>query len=44
MLVQGDKHGSSFSFLQANNPVFPATFVEEAIFSPSYVFGTFVKN
>jgi hypothetical protein len=23
---------------------FPATFVEEAAFSPSYVFGTFVKN
>jgi hypothetical protein len=25
-------------------PVFPATFVEEAVFSPLYVFGTFVKN
>jgi hypothetical protein len=24
--------------------VFPATSVEEAIFYPSYVFGTFVKN
>jgi hypothetical protein len=23
---------------------FPATFVEEAVFSPSYVFGAFVKN
>jgi hypothetical protein len=23
---------------------FPATFVEEAVFSPSYIFGTFVKN
>jgi hypothetical protein len=23
---------------------FPATFVEEAVFSPSYAFGTFVKN
>jgi hypothetical protein len=23
---------------------FPATFVKEAIFSPSYVLGTFVKN
>jgi hypothetical protein len=25
-------------------PLFPATFVEEAFFSPLYVFGTFVKN
>jgi hypothetical protein len=24
-------------------PVFPGTFVENAVFSPSYVFGTFVK-
>jgi hypothetical protein len=24
--------------------VFPETFVEEAVFSSSYVFGTFVKN
>jgi hypothetical protein len=24
--------------------VFPATFVEEVAFSPSYVFGDFVKN
>jgi hypothetical protein len=25
-------------------PLFPVTFVEEAVFSPWYVFGTFVKN
>jgi hypothetical protein len=25
-------------------PVFPAAFVEEAVFSLSHVFGTFVKN
>jgi hypothetical protein len=25
-------------------PVFPATFVEEAVFSPLYVFDNFVKN
>jgi hypothetical protein len=25
-------------------PVFPAAFVEEAVFSPSYVFSTFLKN
>jgi hypothetical protein len=24
--------------------LFPATFVEEAVFSPSYIFGTFVKK
>jgi hypothetical protein len=23
---------------------FPATFIEEAVFSPSYVLGAFVKN
>jgi hypothetical protein len=23
---------------------FPATFVEEAVFSPSFIFGTIVKN
>jgi hypothetical protein len=40
ILVQGDKHGSSFSFLQADI----ATFVEEVVFSSSYVFGTFAKN
>jgi hypothetical protein len=25
-------------------PLFPAAFVEEAVFFPSYIFGTFVKN
>jgi hypothetical protein len=25
-------------------PLFPATFVVEAVFSPSHNFGTFVKN
>jgi hypothetical protein len=25
-------------------PLFPATFVEEAVYSLSYVFGTFIKN
>jgi hypothetical protein len=25
-------------------PVFPATFVEETVFSQSYIFVTFVKN
>jgi hypothetical protein len=38
ILVEGDRHGSSFSFLQADNHFFPATFVEEAVYSPSYVF------
>jgi hypothetical protein len=26
------------------NPIFPATFVEEAVFSPCTFFGTFIKN
>jgi hypothetical protein len=51
ILVQGDKHVSSFSFPHADiqfsacrYTVFQATFVEEAVFSPLYVFGDFVKN
>jgi hypothetical protein len=42
-LVQGDKHGPSFSLLQADNPLFPETFVKEAVFSPFYVFGALSK-
>jgi hypothetical protein len=33
-----------FQFSECRYPVSPATFVEEAPFSPSYVLGTFVKN
>jgi hypothetical protein len=44
ILAQGDKQRSSFSFLQADIQFFPVTFVEEAVFSPSNVFGDFVKN
>jgi hypothetical protein len=43
ILVQGDKHGSSFSFFRWIT-TFLAIFVEEAVFSPLYIFGTFVKN
>jgi hypothetical protein len=49
-LVHSDRHGSSFSILQADNHFwncqkYPcSTFVEQAVFSPSQVFGTFVKN
>jgi hypothetical protein len=43
IVVQDERHESSFSFFHANI-VFPATFVEEAIFSPSYVLGAFDKN
>jgi hypothetical protein len=32
ILVQGDRHGSSFNFLQADKHFFPATFVEEAVY------------
>jgi hypothetical protein len=41
--VQSDRHGSIPIFFR-QLPLFPATFVEEAAFSPSYIFGTFVKN
>jgi hypothetical protein len=44
ILVLGDKHESSFSFLPVNKPLFPATFVKEAVYSPLYVFVAFVKN
>jgi hypothetical protein len=30
--------------VSCRQPLFPATFVEETVFSPSYIFGTFVKN
>jgi hypothetical protein len=33
IFVQGERHRSNFSFLHADNPVFLATFVEEAVFS-----------
>jgi hypothetical protein len=33
-----------FQFSAGRYPVFPATFAEEAVFSPLYVFGTFVKT
>jgi hypothetical protein len=32
------------SVFAGREPFFPVTFVEEAIFSPLYVFGAFVKN
>jgi hypothetical protein len=44
LLVQGDKHGSNFSFLQADIQFFPESFVEVVIFSALYVFGAFVKH
>jgi hypothetical protein len=49
--VKGDKHGSGFSILKVHiqfsadsYSVFPATFVEQAVFSPFYVFSAFVIN
>jgi hypothetical protein len=33
-----------FQFSAGRYPVFPETFVEDAVFSPSYVFGAFVKK
>jgi hypothetical protein len=33
-----------FQFFAGKCPVFPATFVEETVFSPFYVLGAFVKN
>jgi hypothetical protein len=36
ILVQGERHGSSFQFSVGRYSVFPATFVEEAILSPCF--------
>jgi hypothetical protein len=44
IIVQGEKYGSSFQFSLCSYPIFPGIFVEEAVFSPLYVFGTFVKD
>jgi hypothetical protein len=44
ILTQGDKDRYGFSFLLADNHFFPGTFVEEPVFSPLYVYGTFVRN
>jgi hypothetical protein len=34
----------SFQFFAGRYPLFPATFVQEAVYFPSYVFGAFAKN
>jgi hypothetical protein len=41
MIVQGQRLGTSFGL---GNSVFPAPFIEEAVFSPAHILGTFVKN
>jgi hypothetical protein len=41
ILVQGNRHGSSFC---RQITTFQATFVEEAVYSPLYIFVAFVKN
>jgi hypothetical protein len=44
ILVQGERQGSRFQSSTCKYPVFPAPFVEQAVFSPVYDFGSFVKN
>jgi hypothetical protein len=44
ILVQGERHISSFSLLHVDSQVSPAPFVEDVVFSPSYELGSFVKN
>jgi hypothetical protein len=44
ILVQGERQGSSFSLLHVDIHFFPAAFVEEAVFSPSCVLGSFVEE
>jgi hypothetical protein len=43
MLVQGETW-IYFQFSAGGNPVFPAPFVEDAIFSPRHILGIFVEN
>jgi hypothetical protein len=44
ILVQGEIYGSSFSVLQAHIQFSQQHLLIEAVFSLSYVFGTFVKS
>jgi hypothetical protein len=44
ILVQGDKYGSSFSFLQADIQFSQQHLLRRLSFFPSHVFGNFVKN
>jgi hypothetical protein len=43
LLLEQDRHGSSFSFLQADNHFSQQHFLKR-LFSPSYVFGNFIKK
>jgi hypothetical protein len=43
--VQGDRHGSHFSFLQADNHFSQQDLLKRLLlYFPSYVFGAFIKN
>jgi hypothetical protein len=44
ILVQDERQGSSFQSSTCEYPVFPATFVEEVVFSSLCVLGSFVKD
>jgi hypothetical protein len=33
-----------FQYSASGNPIFPAPFLEESIFSPTFILGSFVKN
>ena len=42
--VYGVRQCSNFIFFTCSFPVFPAPFIEEAVFAPLYVLASYVKN
>ena len=44
IFVYGVRKCSNFILLQCSCPVFPAPFIEEAVFAPLYILASFVKN
>lgn len=43
-VLQSEKKGCNFTFLDVDNQVFPEPFIEGSVFSPRYIFSIFVKN
>ena len=44
IFVYGVRKCSNFFLLHVAGPVFPAPFIEEAVFAPLYILASFVKN
>jgi hypothetical protein len=44
IFVEGERQGSSFNLLHVRYAITPKSIIEEAVFSRTYVFDSFVKN